>query len=276
MTNKWKPKKSIAILLGIVFQSLSFLYVGKVKIFWFYFLLTLVIGLADLYTGNYFTIVFSLICPIHASLLVNKYNSELPRKWYTKWWAIPAIYSTILIPMFLVRTFFYEPFRIPGSSMMPTVYAGDYIVTKKWGFGNYRAFGIKIMQTNVLKNSDLKRGAIYIVYPNDKDVPFLKRLIGIPGDIIEIYGPKIRINGKELESKLLSEDEHYQVYSETYNGITYNVLNKTYRTNRGDGRFQVPESQYFFLGDNRDESYDSRYWGTIGLKNFLGELDSVF
>src|SRR5690606_7829840 len=109
-----------------------------------------------------------------------------PRRWFSRWWAIPAIYLSFLLPIFITRTFFYEPFSIPASSMSPSINTGDIIIVKKYGYGSYSAYGVKLFNSENASNIDFVRGNIHAFYPPHTDVPYVKRLIGKPGDTIEI------------------------------------------------------------------------------------------
>jgi signal peptidase I len=275
-TVEWKPKGWIAILIGIFLQPFTFLYVNKVRLFWIYFLIAAALGIIDLYYSSFITISLSVICPLHSYLSIKRYDESLKRNWYSRWWGIPLIYLIMLAPIFIIRSFFYEPYTIPASSMSPSVNLGDFIIIKKWGYRSYGTHGISILDTEVQEKDLIKRGNIYVFYPPHNDKAFIKRLVGMPGDNIEIKQGIISINGKAIESKLISQSFDEDIYEETLDDNTYNIKIMPLRRLLIDVELKVPEDEYFFLGDNRDNSSDSRVWGTVPSSDFVGKLVYIY
>ena len=275
-TMEWKPKGWIAILIGIFLQPFTFLYVNKVRLFWIYFLITVVLGIADFYFNSFITISLSVICPLHAYLSIKRYDESLKRNWYSRWWGIPSIYLAMLAPIFIIRSFFYEPYSIPASSMSPSVNLGDLIIIKKWGYRSYGTYGVSILDTEVQEKELIKRGNIYTFYPPNNDKAFIKRLIGLPGDDIEIKQGVISINEKIIQSKIISQLPDEDIYEETLGDTTYNIKITPQHRLLIDVELKVPEDEYFFLGDNRDRSSDSRMWGTVPSSDFIGELVYIY
>ena len=275
-TMEWKPKGWIAILIGIFLQPFTFLYVNKVRLFWIYFLITVVLGIADFYFNSFITISLSVICPLHAYLSIKRYDESLKRNWYSRWWGIPSIYLAMLAPIFIIRSFFYEPYSIPASSMSPSVNLGDLIIIKKWGYRSYGTYGVSILDTEVQEKELIKRGNIYTFYPPNNDKAFIKRLIGMPGDDIEIKQGIISINGKIIQSKVISQLPDEDIYEEALGDTTYNIKITPQHRLLIDVELKVPEDEYFFLGDNRDRSSDSRMWGTVPSSDFIGELVYIY
>jgi len=275
-TMEWKPKGWIAIVIGIFLQPFTFLYVNKVRLFWIYFLIAIVLGVADFYFSSFITISLSIICPLHAYLSIKRYDESLKRNWYSRWWGIPSIYLAMLAPIFIMRSFFYEPYSIPASSMSPSVNLGDLIIIKKWGYSSYGSYGVSILDTEVQEKELIKRGNIYTFYPPNNDKAFIKRLIGMPGDDIEIKRGIISINGEVLQSKIISQLPDADIYEETLGDSTYNIKITPQHRLLIDVKLNVPEDEYFFLGDNRDRSSDSRIWGTVPSRDFIGELVYIY
>jgi len=275
-TMEWKPKGWIAIVIGIFLQPFTFLYVNKVRLFWIYFLIAIVLGVADFYFSSFITISLSIICPLHAYLSIKRYDESLKRNWYSRWWGIPSIYLAMLAPIFIMRSFFYEPYSIPASSMSPSVNLGDLIIIKKWGYRSYGSYGVSILDTEVQEKELIKRGNIYTFYPPNNDKAFIKRLIGMPGDDIEIKRGIISINGEVLQSKIISQLPDADIYEETLGDSTYNIKITPQHRLLIDVKLNVPEDEYFFLGDNRDRSSDSRIWGTVPSRDFIGELVYIY
>lgn len=280
---EWKPKTWIAILLGVLIQPFAFLYLNKPKLFWTYFLLTFAAAAADWYFQIMLSPAFLVICPIHAYFLAKNYHSATnshsvtnDRQWYSRWWGISGIYASVFVPIFIIRLFFYEPFLISNSSMIPTLNLGDQIIMKKFGYGGYGTYGAQLVDTGLSDSIELQRGNVYVLFPPDKEVAFVKRLIGKPGDKIEIRGYNVSVNGSPLKTVALVEDGEFALYEETLDGTTYQVKRTLAHPFIMDINLTVPADHYFFLGDNRDNSVDSRIWGTVAKDSFVGEVIYVF
>lgn len=179
----------------------------------------------------------------------------------------------ILLLTLSTRIFVAEPFTIPSRSMYPTLDVGDYIVISKFGYGNYDLFGIDILNTSLYKEID--RGDVMIFdYPKQPDLDYIKRVIGLPGDHIEIKNKLLTVNGVQLERKVISEDESIRIYTELLDSTSYQIaINyKRQNTQLKAIDLSVPANHYFVLGDNRDNSNDSRYWGFVPKENMIGKL----
>jgi len=157
----------------------------------------------------------------------------------------------ILLALF-IRTFVIQAFKIPSGSMEPTLLVGDHILVNKFIYG----VKIPIIRKTIIPVSDPRHGDVIVfIYPLDRSKDFIKRVIGLPGDRIEIEGQSIYINGR------LYDDPH-GYYSRQEN-----------KPEMSSGPIIVPEGHLFVMGDNRDHSYDSRFWGK-GDKRFV-PLESV-
>lgn len=165
---------------------------------------------------------------------------------------------------------------MPSRSMQPTLNVGDYIIVKKLGFGGYGTFGLSLLNTGISENTNIQRGKVYVFYPPHKDVPFVKRLIAIPGDTVELQGKQLFVNGLLLDTTLMYETEFSAVYEETLDKTSYLIQRISRRPSIVNKKIVVPANNYFFLGDNRDNSMDSRVWGTVANDRFLGEVVHVF
>ncbi len=272
MTNAWKPKAWIAALLAVFTQAFAFLYVGKVRLFWIYFAIGILANIIDKFNGSYVVLTLVLVCPIHAYILAKNYVASSERKWYTRWWCIPVTFSTVFVSFFLTRSFLYEPFHIPSMSMHPSLKVGDNILVKKLGFGNYGTYGFTFWNPGLSNNTEIKRGAIYVFYPPNKTTPFVMRVIGMPGDIIEIKSGFVYINGAQLPIKAIADDNGGTRYEERSQGSLYQILRKPELAINDLPKTTILINTYFLLGDNRDNSFDSRFWGTVDSKHFVGEV----
>ena len=277
MSDQWKPKIWVGILLGVILQSFTFLYLNKPKLFFAYFFLTLLMGIIEIKYGLYVSFIFSIICPMHAYIVTKKYDSSNIRKWYSRWWGIPSILLAGFTIILLVRSFFYEPFSIPSASMVPSINVGDHIIAKKFGYGNYSSFGINLYKSKLSNDIKMTRGKIYLVYPPKiTDTPWLERLIAKSGDTVKINGTSVFVNGAELPTKLLSENESFSIFEETSGNLTYKIMRSNINSLQKDINIVVPSNSYFFLGDNRDNSNDSRFWGAVSGSNIVGEIAIIF
>jgi signal peptidase I len=165
-----------------------------------------------------------------------------------------AIIIAILIA-FLIRTFIVQAFKIPSGSMKPTLLIGDHILVNKF------IYGVKIpfIRKNLISISEPKRGDVIVfIYPEDRSKDFIKRVIGVGGDTIEIRNKKIFLNG------LPFQDTH-GVYVDDF------IIPGTIQPRDNFGPMTVPKDAVFTMGDNRDQSYDSRFWGVVDLKDVLGK-----
>jgi signal peptidase I len=165
-----------------------------------------------------------------------------------------AIIIAILIAFF-IRTFIVQAFKIPSGSMKPTLLIGDHILVNKF------IYGVKIpfIRKNLISISEPKRGDVIVfIYPEDRSKDFIKRVIGVGGDTIEIRNKKIFLNG------LPFQDTH-GVYVDDF------IIPGTIQPRDNFGPVTVPKDAVFTMGDNRDQSYDSRFWGVVDLKDVLGK-----
>ncbi|HCR85274.1 MAG TPA: signal peptidase I [Alphaproteobacteria bacterium] len=219
---------------------------------------------------------------------MNKGNFR-PVKFYETWTFV--ILVCIILPI-CFRAFLYSPRHIPSSSMKPTLLIGDYIFISKfaYGFGKYTfPFGDKINYfEGRIGGSKPKRGDIIVFRPpNDPQTDYIKRLIGLPGDTIQMKSGRLILNGEVLPNKRREdflEDKadgtKYNVkrYRETLpNGVEYEVLDEVTAGPADDSEvFTVPENHYFFMGDNRDNSADSRLnIGYVPEENLIGKAEVI-
>ena len=173
--------------------------------------------------------------------------------------------------IFILRTFLFEPYQIPSGSMLPGLKVGDFILVKKF------TYGIKINRTGppIAFGKDPELGDVVVFIPPHDHRPFVKRLIGKPGDRISYINKKIYVNGKPINQKLLSEEDNLRIYEEILNDKTIQIQQITSRINYPE-EWIIPKNMYFVVGDNRDNSNDSRYWGYVPRENFMGTADYIW
>jgi signal peptidase I len=175
-------------------------------------------------------------------------------------------YEALLIAVIFVnfaRIFVFQAFKIPTGSMEDNLKVGDHIVVNKFIYGPGPNFGL-------LPLRDIKRGDIIVFrYPLQPDTDFVKRVIGMPGDTVSVRDKIVSVNGKAL-------DEAYVVHEDPQVYPLQPALPEPYRSRDQFGPFKVPDGQYFAMGDNRDRSSDSRYWGTVPRTMIKGRAFMVY
>ena len=214
------------------------------------------------------------------------------------WELLKTVVYAILIAV-VVRTVLFEPFSIPSGSMIPTLLVGDYLFVSKYSYGYSRysfPFSLPLFHGRIL-GSLPKRGDVMVFKtPTDNSTDFIKRIIGLPGDRVQVQHGVLVINGTPVERRQVddfvtnprtcspgSDDTLSKVrvaeYMETLpGGVTHPIIECV-----GDDagventrEFVVPQGQYFMMGDNRDDSSDSRFWGTVPAENLVGRAEFIF
>lgn len=197
-----------------------------------------------------------------------------------------------LLVALLFRSLAYEPFHIPSGSMLNTLYVGDYIFVSKFSYGYSRysfPFSLPLFDGRIAATKP-KRGDVAVFrLPTDPKIDYIKRVMGLPGDIIEVHGGVVSINGKPVglrrikDAKLtdaLGNVTSIARYEETLpNGVKHAVLDATRFSDADEfGPVTVPEGHYFMMGDNRDNSVDSRFFDVVGFvpfENFIGRAEII-
>ena len=184
----------------------------------------------------------------------------------------------ILLLVLLVRSFLFEPFRIPSSSMMPTLLVGDFIFVNKYAYG----LRLPVINTKIVDIAEPRRGDVIVFrLPSDPSTNYIKRLIGLPGDTIRYANQRLYINDQPVErvekGVYRNDNQPDQVLLEEHLGaLRHDILLVRFRNDRGDGTFVVPQGHYFMMGDNRDNSQDSRFIGPIPEANIVGRAVRIW
>ena len=213
--------------------------------------------------------------------------------WWLDWTA--GLFPVIIV-VFLLRSFLFEPFKIPSGSMIPTLVINDLILVNKFHYG----VRLPVINLKVFDNNSPQRGDVMVFrYPPKPSLDYIKRVVGVPGDEVAYLNKQVTINGKLLEKKALSDyfDDDTMRYSkqfqETTDARSYKLLNDDDRPafiagaedfpDKNNCRYsaegvvcKVPAGQYFMMGDNRDNSLDSRFWGFVPEKNIVGKAFFVW
>ncbi len=213
--------------------------------------------------------------------------------WWLDWTA--GLFPVIIV-VFLLRSFFFEPFKIPSGSMIPTLIINDLILVNKFHYG----VRLPVINLKIIDNNSPQRGDVMVFrYPPKPSLDYIKRVVGVPGDEVAYLNKKLTINGVPLIKTALPDffDEDTLRYSKQFAETTgdkkYHLLNDDdrpafipgtedfpYKQNcrySSEGVVcKVPAGHYFMMGDNRDNSLDSRYWGFVPEKNIVGKAFFVW
>ncbi|MDO8773319.1 MAG: signal peptidase I [Burkholderiaceae bacterium] len=213
--------------------------------------------------------------------------------WWLDWTA--GLFPVILV-VFLLRSFLFEPFKIPSGSMVPTLMVGDLILVNKFHYG----VRLPVLNTKLTEGNKPERGDVMVFrFPPKPSLDYIKRVVGVPGDEVAYLNKKLTINGKPLATTALPDffDEDAMRYSRQFEELLgtkkHRLLNEDDRpafvAGADDFVFRkncnysvegvvckVPEGHYFMMGDNRDNSLDSRYWGFVPDKNIVGKAFFVW
>ncbi len=217
----------------------------------------------------------------------------LMQPWWLDWTA--GLFPVIVV-VFVLRSFLFEPFKIPSGSMIPTLMIGDLILVNKFHYG----VRLPVVNTKVIANNEPQRGDVMVFrYPPQPSLDYIKRVVGVPGDEVAYLNKKLTVNGqpvpKTAQPDFFDADtmRYGKQFQEQQNGKTYNTLNDNDRPAfvQGASDFpfrdhcrysvegvvcKVPPGHYFMMGDNRDNSLDSRYWGFVPEANIVGKAFFVW
>jgi signal peptidase I len=198
-----------------------------------------------------------------------------------------------LILALIVRVFLFQPFNIPSGSMIPTLLIGDYLFVSKYSYGYSRysfPFGVNLFPGRVWSSEPERGDVVVFKLPRDNETDYIKRVIGLPGDEIQMLHGVLHINGKAVEKVKVDDyvvtgpngrERHMARYKETLpNGVSYPVLDLV-TEGFGDNTevYKVPEDHFFMMGDNRDNSTDSRFLSEVGFVpfvNLVGKAQLIF
>ncbi len=200
----------------------------------------------------------------------------------------------VLVFVMIFRSFLYEPFRIPSASMMPTLFDGDFIAVNKFSYGIKNPF----TNRNIIDTFAPQRGDVVVFkYPVNPNTDFIKRIIGLPGDRVIYRDKHLLIKPKGSDSAVIKVSEDFQAegeyfmngapqtrYTEMLGDVRHDILinpkadnSRSYMVQSGRaGEWIVPENHYFVMGDNRDNSLDSRFWGFVPFDNLIGKASFIW
>ncbi|MEK6787550.1 MAG: signal peptidase I [Pseudomonadota bacterium] len=246
---------------------------------------SLVLTLAVLITGLLWGFDASALKPIRvrrlraAQAAAAEQGASLPAEAEQKLMREPWLFETahsffpVLAVVWVLRSFLAEPFTIPSGSMLPSLEIGDYVLVNKFAYG----VRLPVIGTEILPVGLPARGDVMVFkFPAQPSVNYIKRVVGLPGDRIESRGEVLFINGVESKRELLSQEPAIepwqQVWRENLLGVTHRTREEIGREpTGGDWSYTVPAGHYFMMGDNRDNSNDSRFWGPVAEHLIVGK-----
>ena len=180
----------------------------------------------------------------------------------------------VLLFVLVIRSFVFEPFRIPSGSMMPTLLQGDFIFVKKYAYG----LRLPVSEAKVIETGEPDRGDVVVFrLPADPSVNYIKRVVGLPGDEIVYERHRLYINGEQIELEQHPDaTPQYPRFIEQLGERQHEILimNSAYMVR--DGTYRVPDGHYFVMGDNRDNSRDSRFIDAIPESHLVGEAVRIW
>ena len=217
------------------------------------------------------------------------------------WWVeYSKSFFPVILAVFMLRSFLIEPFKIPSGSMIPTLLVGDFILVNKYTYG----IRLPVLNKKIIEIHSPQRGDVMVFrYPENPSLNFIKRVVGVPGDVIEYRGKQLYVNGVAQKQQLDGEYNyvesglrfiHTERYSENLGGHVHPILiNPDMPSLRLDAvaafphqdactyteeemRCKVPPGNYFMMGDNRDNSRDSRYWGFVPDDMIVGKAFGIW
>ena len=252
---------------------------------------------------NFALVLFLLLVATGVVTGIDRYvlRKRRPADARVPWWIeYPVSFFPVILIVFLLRSFLVEPFKIPSGSMLPTLLVGDFILVNKYTYG----IRLPVVNVKVIDVSAPKRGEVMVFrYPEDPSLDYIKRIVGLPGDLLKYKGKRLYVNDQPLP---VSSDGSYSYVESGLNYVSAQRLTEQlsdhihsiliqpdvppvqlsgvrqfpFRDNcvYNDEGFtcKVPQGHYFMMGDNRDSSSDSRYWGFVPDRNIVGKAFMIW
>lgn len=276
----WKLREWTAVILGLLHPPLALLYLNRpvwaivyeVGIVGAGFFEYFALNKNSYPSQNYFPLATLFFVPavFHVIWETTQKRSFAYRPWYSRWYGIVVVFIGMLTIMFFINVFFFSVYRETNDSMFPLIPKETSIVVKKWGYGNYEWHGFSVVRR--APTIDIRRGDVVVFsYSNKRDQNFVKRVVGLPGDRIQYTREGLFVNGILRTKEEVHSTEEFQLRREVLGNNPYEVLfSKTDQA--PDFEIIVPPWHLFLLGDNRDRSIDSRFWGPIPEWDIVGKV----
>lgn len=184
----------------------------------------------------------------------------------------------VLLLVLVIRSFLYQPFKVPSESLEPTLFPGDFLLVNQYHYG----MRLPIWLNKITQGKPAKRGDIVVFrWPVSPDVNFVKRVVGVPGDVISYVNKVLTVNGVEAKQTFIGTDNEpklgvLQHYKEDLLGVQHDIYIKAEQEGFDFKNYTVPAGHYFVMGDNRDASDDSRFWGVVPDSALIGQATRIW
>lgn len=293
------PNKWLATLLGFLVPPVGLLYTGSARWAAGYLLLTLAtVGLLWFGVGSLFagavSLALSVVAATHAFRRAGQWSAGRVRPLFSRWYAALGSALAVVLALFGVRAFVVEPFSMPSGSMQPTIAPGAVLIVSKWGYGNYGSYGISVAHRPV--SAEIRHGDVIVfAYPVEPLIRYAKRVVGLPGDTVRYQRGQLSINGLAMKRTPVADFVDpaqatvMHQFEEQLSGTRYRVIydqaerpsfqviqdfpmRDNCRIDAEGIECEVPAGHYYVMGDNRDNSSDSRAWGFVPARNVVGKV----
>ena len=297
-----KPSRRIAAALGFFFPPVGMLYVARPGLAAITLALWVAIPIVALFVPREqrlavaaTVLLVSIACAVQAWRFARDFR-EIKRPWYSRGPGLIFVIAGFAGLVVGARAFLYEPFRLVAASMLPSIPPSAYVIAKKWGYGNYATFGIHFARAPI--SAEVSRGDIVVFeYPEDRTIRYVKRIVGLPGDRVAYFSKRLWINDQEVPRKQIGDYAQKDrlggslQYLERLGEREYPILIDAEATfippaksfplidhctfTKEGMSCRVPDGNYFVLGDNRDNSIDSRVFGFVPAANIVGKVQFI-
>ena len=253
-------------------------------------------GSAMIALANLAFAVASAVLAYRLASGAGKANQLRPQPWYARWYGLIGALAMMAAIVLCLRAFVVEPFTAPSTSMTPTIPVTSNLLVQKWGYGHYSTFGAKLI-TRAPVVAPGRGDLIAFDFPRDPSMVYVKRVVGVPGDLVEYRDKHVLINGRDTRGQRgvdyldTNQLKHLQRYRERLGTSEHDIvidpdlpaLQHDQQSLPADClsandtlRCKVPAGAYFVMGDHRDNSMDSRYWGFVPASAIVGKVVAVF
>ena len=288
-----KPSRRIAAALGFFVPPVGMLYVARPGLAAVYLALTLAIAAVKTFVlhgpawvGGAAFVLVGIVCGVQAYRYARDFR-EVRRPWYSRGLGLLFVIAAFAGLTIGVRACLFEPFYAVSGSMLPSIEPGANVIVKKWGYGNYRTYGIHFARGPI--SSEVNRGDIFVFeFPENRTITYVQRIVGLPGDRIAYFSKRLWVNDQEAPRTQIRPPKYLERLGEAEYPVLidaeasafvppakpFPLIDHCTFTKEGMS-CRVPEGHYFVLGDNRDNSADSRIWGFVPAGNIVGKVQLI-
>jgi signal peptidase I len=302
------PKPWLAALLNIVLSPFGLLYAGQGRLAMLFFVVQGAIGITAFVSGDNVVAILGVLqivlIVIGATIAYRRARDAAGQRqpWYARWRGMLLIVISMALVTTLVRMFLYEPFKSPSTSMLPTIGIGDRILVQKIGYGHVSTFGLHL--ASLPHTSALERGDLIVFdRPLKPAETYIKRVVGLPGDRVVYRDGRLIVNGQDTRVGQLADfmdpelPRFWRRYRNRLDGVQFDTLAEKESDGRAlkarpeapniplidrcvytneEIRCEVPAGHYYVMGDHRDNSVDSRYFGFVRADWVIGKVVGIF